>query len=173
MAPAAAARGHPLNAAFTAWVVAASASDPEGDWSVAVAAYLAHCDALFAEAERSGAAAKAAGSPPAAKKAASPGSAEAGGEKAAGGFFFGKCAAEQPASREANPFAQRLDFGNEARMHRSAGDARQQTLTRGPSSQNRRLRRRRLPQRRSWRSALPARLRTARAPRRRRRRRRA
>ena len=113
MAPAATARGHPLNAAFTAWVVAASASDPEGDWSGAVAAYLAHCDALFAEAERGGAAAKAADSPPAAKKATPAGSGEK--ERPAEAFFFGQRAAEQPASREDNPFAQRLDFGNEAR----------------------------------------------------------
>ena len=121
-------RGHPLNAALAAWVESAHASAPDGDWSGAVAAYLKHSEALFAEAaakEERGAAAA-----PSAKKAS-----PSGGEAAAArdspdraaeegpkeAFFFGQRAAEPPASREANPFAQGLDFGGEARhsMHRA------------------------------------------------------
>jgi len=103
--------GHPLNAAFCAWVSSAVSSDPRGDWSAAAAAYLQHCDALLKSAQPAPPPAQARGvaPPPAPEQEAQEGPA------AASGKYFGKIAAEAPASREANPFAQGLDFGGEVR----------------------------------------------------------
>ena len=114
---AAAAGGHPLNAAFAAWVERAVASDPSGDWSGAVAAYCAHCDALFAEAQqqRQQPAAKKATPPPAFGAFAAPAAQAQGGAEPGPLLFFGQRAAEPPARREDNPFAQGLDLDKEAR----------------------------------------------------------
>ena len=111
---AAAAGGHPLNAALLAWVDRAVASDPSGDWSGAIAAYCAHCDALFAEAQqqRQPAAKKATVTPPPFGSSAAP---AAQGAEPGPLLFFGQRAAEPPARREDNPFAQGLDLDKEAR----------------------------------------------------------
>ena len=119
---AAAAAGHPLNAAFAAWVQRAAASDPAGDWSGAVAAYVAHAEALLAEARAAQeparpAAKKAAGGREAPQAAASPPAQQAQGGAPDPGHltFFGQRAAEPPARREDNPFAQGLDLEKEVR----------------------------------------------------------
>ena len=132
---AAAAAGHPLNAALLAWVERAAASYPAGDWSGAVAAYCAHVDALFAEAQQ-----QAPPQQPAAKKAAAQAQVPPPSPQATAGssgpgplLFFGQRAAEPPARREDNPFAQGLDLDKEARATRRGwpGDA-LRVLTRLP-----------------------------------------
>ena len=117
---AAAARGHALNAAFLAWVERAAASDPDSDWSGAVAAYVAHCDALFAEAQAGPARAQAAKQAPGGREE------EAGAPPQVQERFFGQAAAAPPLRCEDNPFAQGLDLEKEAREASAAkahGDA--------------------------------------------------